>query len=130
MVTVTGLVVLPVLVWVVVVYGGRAGQVPRAAGNSSPTLPCIDTCIDTGYAFGMADMRIVEDATTPTGEAGFTVECDCKTHPAGRNRAVLRGVARDGIAAHPDRIHGFVTLAHHPVLSKAPKIRAEGPWAA
>ena len=74
-------------------------------------------------------MRIIEDTTTPTCAAGIVIECACGT-PHGSGRAIMRATAREGLVAHPDRIHGFVTLAHHPVLSRAPQVRANGPWAA
>src|SRR5262249_13749599 len=74
-----------------------------------------------------SQMRIVEDTTTPTGAPGILVECTCGT-PHGTGRAILVAAARDGLTADPVRIHGFVTLAWHPVLSKAPQIRANGTW--
>lgn len=73
-------------------------------------------------------MRIVSDTQTPTGQPGILIECTCGTNH-GTGRAIMRAEARDGLAADPKRIHGFVTLAHHPALSKAPQVRANGPWA-
>jgi hypothetical protein len=73
-------------------------------------------------------MRIVEDAPTPTGQPGILIECTCGT-PHGSGRAIMTAAARDGLTKHPERIHGFVTLAHHPALSRAPKVRRDGPWA-
>ncbi len=73
----------------------------------------------------MANARIVGEATTPTGKPGILIECVCRTHPAGRTQAIMRA----GAAAMPKgRIHGQVLLANHPALSRAPQIRANGPW--
>jgi hypothetical protein len=77
----------------------------------------------------MTKMQIIGSATTPAGQPGILIQCDCGT-PHGTGRAVMRASARDGLTTHPERIHGFVTLAWHPVLSRAPQIRRDGPWQA
>jgi hypothetical protein len=41
----------------------------------------------------------------------------------------MRAEAADGLRRNPVKVHGFVNLAHHPALSRAPQIRANGPWA-
>lgn len=63
----------------------------------------------------------------------YTIVCACGAHPLG-NTATLSGPAGRAVSLlkgrkQADRVHGFVTLAHHPVLSRAPQIRANGPWA-
>lgn len=63
-----------------------------------------------------------------------TITCDCgeKSHPTGSSADVRAVVAEKLEALTPakrrERIHGFVTLAHHPVLSGAPQILRDGPW--
>lgn len=75
-------------------------------------------------------MQIIGETPTPTGEPGILVECTCATHATNGQRAILRAVARRGLTQHPERIHGFVTVAHHPFLARAKQTRENGPWAA
>jgi hypothetical protein len=67
-------------------------------------------------------------------EDGFTIECPCGAHPTGNkarvNTACGLALAKLRGKAQLERVHGFVNLAHHPALSRAPQIRANGPWAA
>lgn len=73
-------------------------------------------------------MRIVSQATTPTGEAGLLVECGCGAHPRG-NRAIVREAAGSTCRKDPERIHGLVNAAWHP-LASALSAQRFGPWRA
>ena len=73
-------------------------------------------------------MRIIGNTQTPTGEPGILVECTCGTKH-GTGRAIMRAVVREAVEANLELIHGHMILAHHPVLSRAPKVRLNGPWA-
>jgi hypothetical protein len=80
----------------------------------------------------MTTRQIVEDAVSPNGKAAVLVRCGCKKHPEGRTQALVSKACADAMRANATtvRIHGFVALAHHPALSRAPQIQANGPWAA
>jgi hypothetical protein len=71
--------------------------------------------------------RIVETTTTPGGEAGIIIECDCQQHTQ-PTRAILRG---DGATLDLSQIqiHRLVELAHHPLFSRAKSNVENGPWA-
>lgn len=73
-------------------------------------------------------------ATTRNGQPAYLITCGCGAHPLG-DTAILSEAAGMALAARKgkaqsDRIHGHVNLAHHPALSRAPQIRANGPWKA
>lgn len=64
----------------------------------------------------------------------YRITCGCGAHPLG-DTAFLNAEAGAVLAgrkgrAQTDRIHGHVNLAHHPALSLAPQVRANGPWKA
>lgn len=67
--------------------------------------------------------QIIETVTTPTGELGILIECNCGHHPTG-NRAILRECNPT-----PALIHGNVNAAHHPWAGAA-SFRRNGPWKA
>jgi hypothetical protein len=67
--------------------------------------------------------RIVSETTTPTGEPGILIECNCGHHSRG-NRAILRKCKPT-----QNLIHGNVNCAHSP-WAKAASGRRNGPWAA
>jgi len=74
-------------------------------------------------------MRIVSEAQTPTGQPGYLIECTCGTNH-GTGRAIVTAACGEALRdEHPDRIHGFVMLAHSPAGRLAAKT-ARGPWKA
>jgi hypothetical protein len=53
------------------------------------------------------------------GKPALHITCDCATHKDGARSAILTGATGTALAAkkgkaQSDRIHGFVTMAHHP----------------
>ena len=91
---------------------------------------CIDTCIDTRYAYHMTKMQIIGETQTPTGKPGYLIECTCRTNH-GTGRAIVTAACGQAMKDNgtTDRIHGFVMLAHSPAGRLAAKMPT-GPWAA
>jgi hypothetical protein len=59
------------------------------------------------------------EQTTRNGQAAIAIKCDCATHPAGANSAVIVGAAGPAVQAlkgkaQRDRIHGLIVMANHP----------------
>lgn len=75
-------------------------------------------------------MQIIGGTQTPTGQPGFLIECPCRTHK-GKTRAIVNAECGQALKSNPDRIHGFVMLAHSPAGNLARKMGPNhGPWAA
>lgn len=70
------------------------------------------------------------NVTAANGKAGALVRCTCRTHAPGRDTAIVSAAAYATGNIDAERIHGMVTLANHPALSRAPQVRLNGPWAA
>lgn len=67
----------------------------------------------------------VTPTTTPTGEAGWRIECTCKTHRPGQTAAIFRDY---GKPFDPARVHGWVLGLHTDPLMRLSSARSGKAW--
>ena len=68
--------------------------------------------------------QTITPTTTPDGRDGFRITCDCATH---------KGTSGAAIVAFPiaaSRVHGTVTMAHHPAHVIRKSNATKGIWKA